>query len=194
MTSFSEESNLLIERWRTVEDVLAAAEQLGRELTSLLYSLESQLSGLDWWSEGWTFERYRNVQVYISNEAWHVGDRYAIWIGIEGVTPGAMFGSGSAPQMYVWVNNRSPELLSALVDRLQSSDLELPGDIDARMSNFYAARQPAMKYIGGDIGDYTVSLKQQVIDFFTSYAQWLWGMDSAIQQHLQADRSAGPVS
>jgi len=184
MTGFSEEGRLLIERWRTVEDVLASIGQLGKDLTAWLYSLEEELAEPPWWKEGWVFQRRAPVQVYISNRAWQVGDEYAVWVGIENVTPGALFGSGPPPQLYLWVSNRNSEMLSALVNRLNKGDLALPGEVDTHTASFYAARRSAMQYIGGDIDAYMADLRGQIMGFFVAYAQWLWRVDPVIRELL----------
>jgi hypothetical protein len=185
MTAFSEESILLIEHYRTAEDIVAAIEGLGQELQTFLYSLESQVAALEWWDDGWVFVRYRDTQVYISNETWHTGDRYAVWVGIWNFIPGGLFGSATPPELYVWVTDKNSELLSTLVDNLNAADLDLPGEIYTRMTNSYAVRQAVMKYIGGDIDDYFTQLKEQIIGFFAFYAQWLWSIKETFRDCLQ---------
>jgi hypothetical protein len=71
-----------------------------------------------------------------------------------------------------------------LIDGLKNLEPDLPGEIGIRTSNFYAARQAATKYLDGDVSAYLGTLQDQIVGFFSFYAQWLWDIDGVIQQHL----------
>ncbi len=184
MSTFSEESLLLIEHWTTVKDILKARDQLAKELAAMLLSLEPELKQMAWWNDTWRFERYRDSQVYISNENWRRGERHGIWIGVEKVEPEYVFGSDWVANLYVWVTGNNDGLLVEVVNRLQTTTAELPGEVDNRMGNYYAARRDVRSYLGGDVETYVAELKAQILEFFSAYATWLWGIDEVIRQHL----------
>lgn len=98
MNQLSEESQLLVENWETVEDILDAVDHLEEELSSLLTSVESDLAEQDWWEDGWRFVPHRDDQVYIAREDWRVEHRFLIWIGVEKFVPKRVFGTRS-PQL-----------------------------------------------------------------------------------------------
>ena len=184
MSTFTDESRLLIEHWGSVTDILKARDRLAEELVAVLLTLESELSQMDWWHDKWYFAQHRGAQVYISNEEWKQGDRGAIWIGVEKVEPEYVFGSERPANLYVYVNNRNDRLLAEVVDRLQGAEMALPGEVDTRMSNYTAARRDVRPYIGGDVDGYITGLKEEILEFFRSYANFLWGIDEVIRQYM----------
>jgi len=183
VSTFTDESMLLIENWDTVRDILRAHDSLSGELITVLNSLESELAQMPWWPDQWHFAQTRRAQVYISNGNWRQGDGYAVWIGVERVSPDHLFGSGPAANLYVWIRDNDA-LLAELIRQRQNPGEELPGEVDLRTSNGYVVREAIGQYIGGDVEAYVAELRAQILGFFGTYAQWLWGIDEAIRRHL----------
>ena len=184
MSTFSEESLLLIEHWNTVGDILKARDRLAEELIAVLLSLEPELQVTDWWSDEWRFRKHRGGQVYISNQGWKRGERAAIWIGVEHVDPEHVFAPRSPANLYVYVNGSNDDLLAALVERLQDAGEALPSEVDTRMSNYYAVQQDIRPYVGGDVEVYVSELKAEILGFFGTYATYLWSIEDVIQPHV----------
>ena len=183
MSTFTDESRLLIDNWDTVEDILEACDRLGEELMAVLLSLESDLGQMDWWNELWHFEQGRGSQVHISHENWKTDRGYAILIGVWHMEPEYVFGSGG-PGLYVYVGGGNSELRAELVDGLQDRGDSLPGEVDTRGSSNSAAVQGMNRYIGGDIEKYIAETKEQILSFFSAYAKRLLEINERIQQHL----------
>ena len=182
MKKFSEESILLVKNWDTVQDIFEAEKQLRKELSSLLFSVESELTQNGWWQEGWIFVRYQESQVYISNQDWRSNDEFAVWIGIEGLVPECIFGMGSPSTLYVWVSEKP--LAQMLVEQLEEGEYEILGVIDHRSSG-YVVRHAVRKYLPGeDIEKFGEIVRNQILDFFVHYAKIIGRSDKIIKSYL----------
>lgn len=185
MSVLSEESLLLARNWDTVEDILKAEERLGEELSSLLLSIEPELTRYDWWSrDGWTFVQYQGSQVYISNQKWRTpSGGFAIWIGVEGFTPRAIFGTESPPRLYVWVAGRQYDLAQILAEKIEESEGEVLGEIDHRETG-YAVKHAVRKCLPEEVEAFDKVVRGQIVEFFVQYAKVLWRLDAVIQGYL----------
>lgn len=189
MSWLSEESRLLVENWDTVEAIFEAEQRLRSELTALLYSVEGELARYDWWHDGWVFVRYQDAQVYIAHQNWQRGDSFAIWIGVEGVTPQNIFGTGSPPQLYVWINRKDHSWASTLLQALKEDEEDVLGELDHK-ANRYLVRHAVTKYLPEEDGDFAGRARQQIAGFFAHYARALVKRDGIIQEHTR-QRPAG---
>jgi len=187
MTRFSEESVLLIENWETVEEILKAVERLESQLGSLLGSMGAHLEGQEWWSDGWRFVPRSEDQIYIAHERWAVGRGYLIWIGLERFTASSLLGTGSAPQFYVWVLSKHKALANTLAEAIDASGEDLLGNVDHTQSG-YVVKHPMQKWPPGVPDGLVQHVIDQIIDFFSHWAQALHGFDSIVEAHLAGKR------
>jgi len=186
MNVFSEESQFLIENWDTVEDILKAEKQLCAELASFLLSVRAKLVECDWWQDEWEFCSTGATQSYISNRNWKVGNNFAIWIGVEGFTPKAIFGVGTPPTLYVWVSGKRVNLVTLLSERIKASQHNTLGKVVTGSSG-YVVKHAVEKCLPGDTDEFPQTVRRQIADFFTFYAKLLNSFDSAIQTQLAGD-------
>lgn len=183
MSWMCEESRLLVTNWDTVEAIFEAEQRLRSELTTLLHSVEPELAKYDWWQNGWAFVRYQDAQIYISNKRWQTGGSFVLWIGVEGFTPGRIFGSESPPSLYVWLSSNRSDLSQALVKALDNDDGEVFGELCSGASR-YVVRQAVTKCLPEEADWFAERAREQIVDFFAHYAQALWRLDEAIQGFL----------
>lgn len=130
----SEESILLAQRWKALEDVIKALYQLRSDVERVLFSVEPLLRQKPWWDRGWHFVRAPAAdeycgEVYITRSSWLVGREPVIRIGVEGFTPEALFGSDHIATLYVKVVGRHPELMERLLKYIAAHDPGTFGDI-----------------------------------------------------------------
>ena len=193
MSVFSEESILLAKNWDTVEDIFKAEKRLRGELSSLLLSIEPKLTRHDWWRDGWSFVPCQESQVYISNQNWWVDDDFAVWIGVEGFTPQAIFGMESPPTLYVWVAGKHYDLAQMLAEEIEKSESEPLGEIDHRTSG-YVVKHAVRKCLPEGIEEFGEVVRKQIADFFVYYAKVLWGLDAVIRSYLASLGEEGSTS
>jgi hypothetical protein len=150
MKKFSEESILLVKNWDTVRDIFEAEKQLGEDLSSLLFSMESELKKKDWWRDGWAFVKAEKGEVYISNEKWRSNDKFVVWIGVEGFVPESVFGRKASPTLYVYVpEKRYYDLAEMLAEEFDKGEYEIVGEIDHRSKN-YVVKHTVRKWLAGE--------------------------------------------
>lgn len=183
MSWLSEETLLLAKNWDTVEDILQTANRLQGELTPVLASVGRELREQGWWDEGWRFIEYRNDQIYISSEKWRVGNGFLIWIGVERFRPRRVFGTGAAPQLYVWVGRKQHGLAQRLARAIEEEEGEPLGDID-HGANGYVVTQPVRKCVPGEVEEYDEGVRGQIAGFFAHYAEVLSGLDGMIHEYI----------
>lgn len=183
MTWLSEESQLLVENWRTVEDIFKAVDRLEEELSSLLHSVESGLVQEDWWSDDWVFIRRADDQVYISKEEWKAGNKYLVWIGVERFAAERVFGTASPPQFYVWVWRKHSDLAQALVGALKANEIDTLGEANHLQSG-YIVRLALQKCAPGEIERFDDHTTQQIMDFFGHYANTLSRFDGIVERYI----------
>jgi hypothetical protein len=123
---FSEVSTFLLKNWSQLEKVHNAEKNLQKEISDLLYSLESVLSQKYWWDSEVNFFSRSINQVYISRTNWSVYNSNLIWIGVENFTIESLFGSGLPPICFLYCLN--------VGDREEKRDALL--DIMAQDGNF----------------------------------------------------------
>jgi hypothetical protein len=188
MTTFAPESILVAKNWQTVQDIRNAVEQLRKDLSQFLMSLENHLSTLDWWQDDWAFDYVDDAQVYISKERWATDkdDYYAVWIGVEKVTPERIFGSEVPPNLYVWVSNRNYALARQLAEEISSREWDIFGEIDISSRSGYVIRDLLKQCLPEEVETYEEDARQQIIRFVSHYADVLMQLDPVIQQHLRA--------
>jgi len=102
---FSEDSAFLIQNWSQVEKFHTAENNLYKEVSNLLHSLEGVLSGRDWWDYRLNFNRKSQDQVYVSRSDWTVRNNTLIWIGVENFTVERLFGSSFPPRCFLYCLN-----------------------------------------------------------------------------------------
>jgi hypothetical protein len=184
MSWLSEESLLLAKNWDTVEAIFEAEQRLRRELTSILHTVEQELSKREWWKDGWVFVRHQDSQVYVSQVKWQVGDVYTVWIGVEGFAPRAIFGMESPPMLYVWVARKEYELAQALAREIEKIEEEVLGELDHRATG-YVVKHGVSKCLPEEVDGYAERVCHQIVEFFAHYAQVLWQLDGIIEDYLE---------
>ncbi len=190
MSILSDESMLIARNWDIVEDIINAKKRLGKELASILVSIESELTKNSWWRDGWVFNPYYESQVYVSNQQWQINDTLAIWIGVEGFSPKHIFGIESPPNLYVWVAKRRYDLAQMLAEQIERSDHEILGEIDHRTSG-YVVKASVKKCLPEEVEEFGEAASKQIVDFFAHYAQILWDFNPMIQDYLANLKTEG---
>ena len=102
MSTFSEESRLLIGNWEAVTDILQAHRRLQSELVGIIRALEPQLAATDWWSHGWAMT-YQDQGAVLANSRWRRGGTDPVMIWLYLFTPDAVFGEASPPVLCLYV-------------------------------------------------------------------------------------------
>jgi len=184
---FTEESKLLIAHWDAVEDIKRAEKRLGLELTEFLLSFEDTLKQQDWWTPEWSFHDSKETpgkQAYISHQNWRVPEEHTILIGVKDFESSRIFGTDTAPQMYVWVTgNSAKELGSALVEFLYESDEPFLGELDDKRSSDYVVKKPLCKYLPGDVDGFREEmLTESLLEFFKHYSAYEPKFTKVLQQ------------
>jgi hypothetical protein len=183
MSWLSEESALLAQNWQTFEDICRAEQRLRSELSELLLALESDLRQHEWWHDGWRFVQHRKDQVYISRDAWRTNDEFLLWIGVETFTPERLFGTEPPPQLYVWVASDECDLVQLLAQAIEKRGPDVLGDVDHGRSR-YVVKHPIQKCPPGEVAGFDVVVSQQIVAFFSHYADLLTRLDDLIQDTL----------
>ena len=184
MSWLSEESVLLAKNWEVVQDILGSVEAFKGELTSLLLSLKTILTGKEWWRDGWVFVTAQAAQVYIANRNWHIEIEHPIWIGVEKFDIDNVFGTAPAPQLYVWVGGSHRDLGRLLSEWIAESDYEVLGEISFG-ANGYVIRGHVRKCLSEDeLGTFDDAAREQIVGFIAHYAQALWSFDAEIRRYV----------
>jgi len=102
---FSEDSAFLIQNWSQVEKFHTAENNLRKEVSNLLHSLEGTLSDKHWWDHKLSFYSKSQDQVYVSRSDWTFRNNNLIWIGVENFTIERLFGSGFPPRCFLYCLN-----------------------------------------------------------------------------------------
>jgi len=168
---FSEESKFLIQRWRTVEELLRANEALDEEFKGFLYSLEGILKKKDWWSSRLRFEIDNDTEVYVTRKNWGDDKEDYIWIGVEDFSPESLLGTGSPAVCYLWVQgDKKDKLLMDLVKLLKDKGI-LDGYITEKQYKHgnYVAQKPLRKYALED--DYQTIFKGEPLKEIAGFMQ-----------------------
>jgi len=190
MTGLSPESLLVAEHWNTIQDIIRARESLDRELTEMLFSIQTDLEAEDWWDEDWQFRRYNN-EIYIYNIHWIRPQEWpVVYMGVYWLDAMHVFGATSPPQFYVAVRSKGYEILR---DRL----IALTRDAG------YAAFDKRL-FIRRDLQkcptereaakSYPENLRQQIIELFTEYAALMMRFDDTIREYVAAKDAADAVA
>lgn len=183
MDWLSEESALLAQNWQTFEDIRRAEQKLRSELSELLRTLEADLSQYGWWGDGWRFVHYRADQVYISREAWRTKSGFLLWIGVEAFTPERLFGTESSPQLYVWVTSEGSDLSQPLAQAIEEYGTDILGEVDHGQSK-YIVKHSVQKCLPEEVAGFDAVVSQQIVAFFSHYAELLTRLDDLIQDNL----------
>lgn len=166
---FSESSRLLIENWDIVKEIHESEAALTAELRDYLFSIQQQLVGLPWWDDQWAFERHNDSQVYIARRDWVIGDEYAFWIGLEGFTPEALFGTESCASLYIWVTGAAAGLVSSLRDLVARHE-EIVGELSAKQ-NRYVVKSALRKCLPEEIDRFDEVYGEPILKFFDHYGR-----------------------
>ncbi len=102
---FSEESTFLIKNWSQVEQFHNAENNLRKEVSDLLHSIERVLLDRDWWDHRLSFNSKSQDQVYISKSDWTKRNYNLIWIGVENFTIERLFGGDFPPRCFLYCLN-----------------------------------------------------------------------------------------
>jgi hypothetical protein len=168
---------------------MKAVEKLRSELNKLLRSLGADLVKQDWWNDGWEAVENNVSEGYIANERWDLGSDYsdyAVWIGVEGFSPERIFGQESPPILYVWISNRRNDLAQRLAKELEQGDWEILGDTDTRATG-YVVRDSVKKCLPEEIETYGETVRPQIIEFLSHYAEIMMQLDPIIQDYLKTE-------
>ena len=164
-TEFSEESRLLVGNWSVVQEIHRAEANLGSELRKFLFSVESRLNEAAWWDSGWVFRRYRDDQIYIARSEWLRNDKHVMWIGVEGFTPDALFGSDSCATLYVWVLGKHAQLAQSLSQTLMSDE-----DVVTKEGSRYVVKTSLRKCLPEELDTFAQVIGDPILDFMERYA------------------------
>ena len=186
----AEECLLIAENWDTVEDILKAKERLGRELSKLLASVETELSQQEWWEDGWHFVRHHESQIYISREQWQPRKSFLIWVGVEWFSPERVFGESSSPQLYVWVQKWHRDLAQVLADAIEEREGDPLGEVDHNKTG-YVVKQDLQNCMPEEVEAFDEVSRGQIVDFFVHYAEVLSELDDVIQEYISGSTPAG---
>jgi len=179
-TYFADASRLLIENWDIVKQIHESEGTLASELRDFLFSIETDLTARDWWSDQWHFERYQDSQVYIVHDSWKRAEDYAIWLGVERFTPEALFGTDAYASMYVWVSGGFPQLLAPLRQLLANRG-DCAGDISAK-ANRYVVTSPLRKCLPEEIDGFSEVVGGPILEFFDYHAGLAGSYGQALEQ------------
>lgn len=184
MDTFSEESQLLISNWETVEDILRAKERLATELSAFLASLESDLKKEPWWQGDWQFVEWSDTEVCTNNAKWQVAGESAIELGVEEFTPEAVFGMAKAPQLYIWAGRDTPKLRDRLIAEIEQREADDMGSAQISSKKRYVLEQPLRKCLPGEGEECVNQLREQIVGFLRHWAGVLSDLDSTINEYL----------
>jgi hypothetical protein len=163
------ETRMLIQHWPAVEEIIQAEANLRRQLAELLMSLKDDLVKMDWWSDRWNFIGQSDEQVYIAHNAWRYEQtNYAIWIGIEGFGPSALFGKEASPQLYVWTRLGDKVIIAKLRQLFRGK--KILGSVEEKNSS-YIVKHFLPKILPNQSGDCEKLLCDRVVEFFSLYAK-----------------------
>jgi hypothetical protein len=191
MSTFSEESRLLIGNWEAVTDILQAHRRLQSELVGIIRALEPQLVATDWWGNGWTMT-YQEQGATLANSRWrHEGtDPVVVWL--YWFTPDAVFGEAQPPVLCVWIAGKRAALVRDLIAGIKERDGEggVVGELDERPNNNYIVRQVVPRCLPEQLDEYMGEVGEQILIFFTHYGRLLDELTPVIGRHLNGDRDS----
>ena len=108
-----------------------------------------------------------------------------LWIGVETFTPERLFGTESPPRLYVWVTSDGCDLAQPLAQAIEERGTDVLGDVDHSQSR-YVVKHPIQKCPPGDVAGVDAVVSQQMVAFFSHYAEVLTRLDDLIQGKLAA--------
>lgn len=167
-TEFSEASRLIVKDWDVVKEINRAQAELAGELRDFLFSIESQLDAYPWWDQGWVFKRLQDNQVYVTHREWQRDEEYAIWIGVEGFTPDALFGTDSYASLYVYVTGSRSALVASLRQSLAGREGIL-GDVRVKGGSGYVVKSALRKCLPDELDTFADVVGQPILDFLEYY-------------------------
>ena len=168
-TEFSDASRLLVQNWDVVKEVHKAEGELSARLRDFLFAFEQRFAKCQWWGADWRFIREADTQIYIGHNAWKRTDGYAIWIGVENFSAEALFGTDTFASLYVWVEGKRPQLVSALRRTLED-ETDIIGGIQTRGNSAYVVITPLRKCLPEELDTFDDVVGTPIVDFFSSYA------------------------
>lgn len=166
---FSEASRLIIRNWDIVKELRRSEAALAAELRDFLFSMEPRIKELAWWDSQWVFMRDDDGQVYITRREWRRGRDYVIWIGVEGFSPEAIFGTDAFASLYVWVSGERPQLVARLRRCLDDLD-DIIGEVQTKGNSPYVVTSALRKCLPDEIDTFREVVGTPILDFFTCYA------------------------
>lgn len=179
MTGLSPESLLVAEHWNTIQDIIRAKDALDRELTEMLFSIQTDLEAEDWWDEDWQFRRYKN-QIYIFNTHWLNPKEWAVvYMGVYSFSAAHALEPGAPPQFYVRVRDGYAALNQTLLERTRAAGHTVSEGhrhfIRRDLQTCAAERQAAESYLE--------SVRQQIVELFRQYATLMLRFDETIREY-----------
>jgi hypothetical protein len=180
------ETKLLIQHWAAVEEIIRANDNLHVQLTELLLSIGSDLTKKDWWSEKWNFVDRSPGQVFIAHNHWrYEKTNYAIWIGIEGFCPSALFGKETFQfaQLYVYTPLGDKEFISEIRQLFRGRKIR--GSVEEKCAN-YIIKDFLPKILPSQSDDFEMIVRDRVIEFFSFFAKEETGITEIVTRQLVA--------
>ncbi|MBN2002848.1 MAG: PD-(D/E)XK nuclease family protein [Anaerolineae bacterium] len=180
MTELSKESLLIAEHWNTVADIIRAKNNLSKELTEILFSIETDLETQDWWKQGWEFRQYKN-EIYIFNTHWCNAEGWAmVYMGVYCFNAAHVFELSTPPQFYVRARDGYATLNQELITLTRAAGhLATEGHrhfIHRDLQKCATEHQAAKAYAN--------SVRRQIIDLFSEYATLMMRFDETIRRHV----------
>ena len=180
--ALSEVSLYLLKRRETVQELLAAERQLHEQFTDILENMIASLRNRPTFEGGtWEAVWHSDEQIYVAKKTWGSKEGYPVWIGVEGFTPDALFGSAPPATLYVWVAKKRLGLVRTLTNLIEESQCRMIGEFDRR-STGYVIRQAVPKYLPDEAGDFEAPAGKLMADFIGHWAEVIGQYDDVIRE------------
>jgi len=184
MSTFSEESLLLVRSWDAYQDIMEAGERLKAEMGSLLSAVGEGIKKEKWWTPDWQIHTPKE-QLYLVHSKWRHNETDIIWIGVEGFKPEAVFGNSPPPWLYVYIEGKWPGLKQELLSVIQAKE-DFPGELDASASNGYVIRDSLTKCLPEEAETFEETAAASLIEFVKFYAALFPEFDKAVRKCVKA--------
>lgn len=191
MSTFSEESRLLIAKWEAVTDILEATRRLGVELIGVVRGLEPQLARSDWWRNDWGMS-YQPQGATLTKTRWRESGGDLISVRLFGFAPDAVFGMATPPYLSVGVAGKLTGLLPRLIQEVRDRGAEdgILGELVEKNTNNYVVQQVVQKCLPEQLDDYTREVSDQMLAFFAHYGALLDEWTPMIDGYLRGEEDA----
>lgn len=176
------ESIFVARNWETISEIIEAAQRLRNEMGRMLTSLEDDLHSMEWWADGWVFVVRDPGQVYISRQAWRMGDQYLVWIGVDRFRPASVFGIDDPPYLYAYVWGRRYELRDELMKTLDEETVL--GEIGPGGNSLIVVQQTVAKCLPEGVEGYLDQAREQIMTFLDHHLRMADTWNPIVQRYI----------